>query len=35
LIDHMTGGLTWAYPLVAAQTAAREGRILFFVRGYW
>jgi hemolysin activation/secretion protein len=35
LLDHMTGGLTWAYPLVAAQTPAHEGRVLFFVRGHW
>ncbi len=34
--DHLTGALTWAYPLVdAAQTHARASRVLFDVRTTW
>ncbi len=34
--DHMTGALTWAYPLVeGVQTHSHDARVLFFVRGSW
>ncbi|HEY2679095.1 MAG TPA: ShlB/FhaC/HecB family hemolysin secretion/activation protein [Steroidobacteraceae bacterium] len=36
LLQHMTGALSWAYPLNdGLETRAHDGRVLFFLRGMW